>query len=163
MLIPSSLRRQAGVFYYLIYQQLMKEDKTEVRIDKWLWAVRLFKTRTLAVEACKKGRIMIQGTNVKPSRMVKVGDVIQIKRPPITYSFEVLDLTEKRMGAKLVPEFMKDATPKSEYDILELSKVEGFVDRQKGMGRPTKKDRRDLDDFIDDSFFDEWDFDSDEE
>lgn len=141
----------------------MKEDKTEVRIDKWLWAVRLFKTRTLAVEACKKGRIMIQGTNVKPSRMVKVGDVIQIKRPPITYSFEVLDLTEKRMGAKLVPEFMKDATPKSEYDILELSKVEGFVDRQKGMGRPTKKDRRDLDDFIDDSFFDEWDFDSDEE
>ena len=141
----------------------MKEEKTEVRIDKWLWAVRLFKTRTLAVEACKKGRIMIQGTNIKPSRMIKVGDVIQIKKPPITYSFKVLDLSEKRMGAKLVPEFMEDATPQSEYEILELSKVSGFIDRGRGEGRPTKKDRRDLVDFIDDSFFDEWDLDSNEE
>lgn len=141
----------------------MKEEKTEVRIDKWLWAVRLFKTRTLAVEACKKGRILIQGTNIKPSRMVRVGDVIQIKKAPITYSFRVLDLSEKRMGAKLVPQFMEDATPQSEYEILELSKVSGFVDRDRGAGRPTKKDRRDLDDFIDDSFFDEWDFDSDNE
>lgn len=140
----------------------MKEEKTEVRIDKWLWAVRLFKTRTLAVEACKKGRVMISGTNIKPSRMIKVNDVIQIKKPPITYSFKVLDLSEKRMGAKLVPEFMEDATPQSEYDILELSKVSGFIDRDRGAGRPTKKDRRDLVDFIDDSFFDEWDFDSDE-
>jgi len=141
----------------------MKEEKTEVRIDKWLWAVRLFKTRSLAIEACKKGRIFIQGITVKPSRMIKKGDIIQIKRPPITYSFEVLNLTEKRMGAKLVPGFMKDVTPESEYAILELSKASGFVDRGRGMGRPTKKDRRDLDDFIDDSFFDEWDFDSDEE
>lgn len=140
----------------------MKEEKAEVRIDKWLWAVRLFKTRTLAVEACKKGRIMIQGTNIKPSRMIRVGDVVQIKKPPITYSFKVLDLSEKRMGAKLVPQFMEDATPQSEYEILELSKVSGFIDRDRGAGRPTKKDRRDLDDFIDDSFFDEWDFDSDE-
>lgn len=140
----------------------MKEEKTEVRIDKWLWAVRLFKTRTLAVEACKKGRVMISGTNIKPSRMIKVNDVIQIKKPPITYSFKVLDLSEKRMGAKLVPEFMEDVTPQSEYDILELSKVSGFIDRDRGAGRPTKKDRRDLVDFIDDSFFDEWDFDSDE-
>lgn len=141
----------------------MKEEKTEVRIDKWLWAVRLFKTRTLAVEACKKGRVMILGTNIKPSRMIRVGDVIQIKKPPITYSFKVLDLSEKRMGAKLVPEFMEDATPQSEYDILELSKVSGFIDRDRGAGRPTKKDRRDLVDFIDDSFFDEWDFDSDDQ
>lgn len=141
----------------------MKEGKNEVRIDKWLWSVRLFKTRSLAIEACKKGRIFIQSTTIKPSRMIKVGDVIQIKRPPITYSFEVLALTEKRMGAKLVPEFMKDVTPQSEYDILEQSKVSGFIDRQRGMGRPTKKDRRDLDEFVDDSFFDEWDFDSDEE
>lgn len=141
----------------------MKEEKTEVRIDKWLWAVRLFKTRTLAVEACKKGRIMIQGTNIKPARMIRVGDVIQIKKAPITYSFKVLDLSEKRMGAKLVPQFMEDATPQSEYEILELSKVSGFIDRDRGAGRPTKKDRRDLDDFIDDSFFDEWDFDSDQD
>ena len=141
----------------------MKEEKTEVRIDKWLWAVRLFKTRTLAVEACKKGRVMIKDITIKPSRMIKVGDIIQIKRTPITYSFKVLDLSEKRMGAKLVPEFMEDVTPQSEYDVLELSKASGFVDRGRGMGRPTKKDRRDLDGFIDDSFFDEWDFDSENE
>nr|WP_297162212.1 RNA-binding S4 domain-containing protein [uncultured Dysgonomonas sp.] len=141
----------------------MKEEKAEVRIDKWLWAVRLFKTRTLAVESCKKGRVMIQGTNIKPSRMIRIGDVIQIKKTPITYSFKVLDLSEKRMGAKLVPEFMEDVTPQSEYDILELSKVSGFIDRGRGLGRPTKKERRDLVDFIDDSFFDEWDFDSDDE
>lgn len=139
----------------------MKEEKNEVRIDKWLWAVRLFKTRTLAVESLKKGRVMIKDLNVKPSRMIKVGDVIQIKKTPITYSFKVLALTEKRMGAKLVPEFMEDATPQSEYDILELSKASGFVDRGRGLGRPTKKDRRDLEEFIDDSFFDEWDFDQD--
>lgn len=141
----------------------MKEEKTEVRIDKWLWAVRLFKTRTLAIEACKKGRVMMQGITIKPSRMVKVGDVIQIKRSPITYSFKVLGLSEKRMGAKLVPDFMEDVTPQSEYAILEQAKIGGFVDRGKGLGRPTKKDRRDLEDFIDDSFFDEWDFDSNED
>jgi len=137
----------------------MKESKTEVRIDKWLWAVRLFKTRTLAIEACKKGRISIQGTNIKPARMVKAGEVIQIRKPPITYSFEVLGLSEKRMGAKLVPEFMKDVTPASEYQILELSKASGFVDRARGTGRPTKKDRREIEDFTDSSFFDEFDFD----
>lgn len=137
----------------------MKEGVNEVRIDKWLWAVRLFKSRTLAVEACKKGRIIIGNTTIKPSRMVKIGDVIQIKKAPITYSFEVLDLADKRMGAKLVPGFMKDVTPQSEYNILELSKVSGFVDRGRGLGRPTKKERRDLDDFIEDSIYDDWDFD----
>lgn len=140
----------------------MKEGKNEVRIDKWLWAVRLFKTRTIAVEACKKGRIAISGTTIKPSRNIKVGEVIQVRKPPITYSFEVLALADKRMGAKLVPEFMKDVTSASEYAILEVSKASGFVDRGRGLGRPTKKERRDLDEFIDDSFFDEWDFDSDE-
>lgn len=134
----------------------MKEDITEVRIDKWLWAVRLFKSRTLAVEACKKGRVFMNNVAIKPSRMIKVDDVIQIKRAPITYSFKVLALTEKRMGAKLVPEFMENVTPQSEYDILEMSKVSGFVDRGRGEGRPTKKDRRELDTFIEDSFFDDW-------
>jgi len=138
----------------------MKEGQNEVRIDKWLWAVRLFKTRSLAIESCKKGRVMISGSNIKPSRMIKVSDIIQIKRPPITYSFEVLALTEKRMGAKLVPGYMKDVTPESEYKILELSKASGFVDRAKGLGRPTKKDRRELEDFNDFSFFDEFDFDN---
>lgn len=140
----------------------MKEDVTEVRIDKWLWAVRLFKSRTLAVEACKKGRVFMNNVTIKPSRMIKVDDIIQIKRPPITYSFKVLALTEKRMGAKLVPDFMENVTPKSEYDILEMTKVSGFVDRARGEGRPTKKDRRELENFIEDSFFDDWDFDSDE-
>ncbi|WP_165021323.1 MULTISPECIES: RNA-binding S4 domain-containing protein [unclassified Dysgonomonas] len=138
-----------------------KEGKSEVRIDKWLWAVRLFKTRTIAIEACKKGRITMKGMNIKPSRMVKVGDIIEIRKQPITYSFEVLDLTERRMGAKLVSGFMKDVTPASQLEILELSKASGFVDRARGTGRPTKKDRRELEQFSDDySFFDEWDLDN---
>lgn len=138
----------------------MEKDTKEIRIDKWLWAVRLFKTRSIAIDACKKGRITIKGVTVKPSRMVKVGDVLQVRRPPITYSFEVLDLSERRMGAKLVPGYMKDVTPPSELEILEMSKLTGFVDRARGTGRPTKKDRRDLDQFAEDySFFDDWDLD----
>ncbi|MGL5562783.1 MAG: RNA-binding S4 domain-containing protein [Tannerellaceae bacterium] len=135
----------------------------EVRIDKWLWATRIFKSRSIAVEACKKGRIMIGGTTVKASRMIKIGDVIQVKKPPIVYSFQVLDITERRMGAKLVPNFLKDVTPKEQLEILELSKITGFVNRAKGTGRPTKKDRRELTDFtepiyIDDDFDFEFDF-----
>ncbi|GAB6009227.1 RNA-binding S4 domain-containing protein [Dysgonomonas reticulitermitis] len=134
--------------------------KGEVRIDKWLWAVRLFKTRSIAIEACKKGRITIKGVTIKPSRMIKVGDIIEVRRPPVIYSFEVLNLTENRMGAKLVPDFMKDITPASQLEILEMSKVSGFVDRARGTGRPTKKDRRDLEQFTEDySYFDDWDFD----
>lgn len=136
------------------------ESKNEVRIDKWLWAVRLFKTRSIAIEACKKGRVTIKGITVKPSRMIKLGDVVEVRRPPIIYSFEVLGLSESRMGAKLVPEFMRDVTPATQLEILELSKISGFVDRARGTGRPTKKDRRELDQFAEDySFFDDWDFD----
>lgn len=118
---------------------MAKEPKNEVRIDKWLWAVRLFKTRSISIEAIKKGRISVKGVTVKPSRMIRIGDVIEVRRPPITYSFEVLNLTENRMGAKLVPEFMKDVTSPSQLEILELSKMSGFVDRARGTGRPTKK------------------------
>ena len=117
-------------------------NMNEVRIDKWLWAVRVFKSRTIAVEACKKNRVSINGTNVKASRMIKVGDIIDVKKPPVTYSFKVIQLTEKRMGAKLVPEYMENVTSPAQYEILELSKINGFVDRAKGTGRPTKKDRR---------------------
>jgi ribosome-associated heat shock protein Hsp15 len=123
--------------------------KEEVRIDKWLWAVRLFKTRTLAAEACKKGKITIDNISVKPSRSIRINDVIQIKKPPITYSFKVLAVTENRMGAKLVPGFMENVTPEEQYAILELSKISGFIDRDKGTGRPTKKDRRSLESFLD--------------
>lgn len=123
--------------------------KEEVRIDKWLWAVRLFKTRTLAAEACKKGKITIDTISVKPSRTIRVNDVIQIKKPPITYAFKVLAVTENRMGAKLVPSFMENVTSEEQYAILELSKISGFIDRDKGTGRPTKKDRRSLESFLD--------------
>lgn len=130
-----------------------------VRIDKWLWAVRVFKTRTIASEACKKGRVLIDNNSVKSSRMIRVGDIVQVKKPPVTYSFKVLDLSQKRMGAKLVPEFMENVTPPEEYEILEMNKLSGFVDRQRGTGRPTKKERRDLDQFTDNLELDEFNFD----
>ena len=122
----------------------------EVRIDKWLWAVRIFKTRTAASEACKKGRVLIGGTAVKPSRNIRVGEVIKVRKPPVTYSFKVLGLAEKRMGARLVSEYMETVTPPEQYELLELNRISGFVDRQRGTGRPTKKERRDLDQFADD-------------
>lgn len=130
----------------------------EVRIDKWLWAVRIFKTRTIASDACKLGRVTIGGQRVKPSKMVKVGEIIDVKKPPITYSFKVLALSENRMGAKLVPGFMENVTKKEQLDLLEMTRVSGFIDRAKGMGRPTKKDRRDMDDFTTPEYVDEFDF-----
>lgn len=111
----------------------------EVRIDKWMWATRIFKTRSIAADACKKGRVMIGGVNVKPSRMIKVGDIIQVRKPPVTFSFKVLDLTENRMGAKLVLQFMENVTTPDQYEILEMNRISGFVNRAKGLGRPTKK------------------------
>jgi len=131
----------------------------EVRIDKWLWAARIFKTRTIAVEACKKGRVMIDNVAVKPSRNIRVGDVVQVRKPPVTYSFKVLALSQNRMGAKLVPQFMENVTPPDQYELLELSKISGFVDRQRGTGRPTKKERRDLEQFGSSLDFDEFDWD----
>ena len=134
--------------------------KTEVRIDKWLWAVRLFKTRSIAAEACKKNRVLINGVAVKPSRNIKVGEVIQVKRNPVLYSFKVLALSENRMNAKLVSEFMKDVTTSDQLELIELGKIASQLGRDKGTGRPTKKERRDLDDFITPVFIDEeydWD------
>lgn len=130
----------------------------EVRIDKWLWAVRIFKTRTIAIDAIKMGRVTIGGQKVKPSRTVNVGDVIDVKKPPITYSFKVLALAENRMGAKLVPGFMENVTKREQLDLLEMNRISGFIDRAKGLGRPTKKDRRDIDDFTDPEYVDEFDF-----
>lgn len=130
----------------------------EVRIDKWLWAVRIFKTRTIASDACKLGRVTIGGQRIKPSKMVKVGEVIDVKKPPITYSFKVLALAENRMGAKLVPGFMENVTRKEQLDLLEMNRISGFIDRAKGLGRPTKKDRRDIDDFSAPEYVDEFDF-----
>lgn len=122
----------------------------EVRVDKWLWAVRIFKTRTLAAEACKKGRVSVGGVAIKPSRTLQRGDVVSVRKPPIEYSFRVKELLGNRVGAKLVPEYMENVTPAAQYELLELQRISGFVDRAKGLGRPTKKDRRDLDQFADD-------------
>ena len=119
----------------------------EIRIDKWMWATRIFKTRTIALEACKKNRVLVNDMPAKPSRMVRAGDVVQVRKPPITYSFKVLDITSNRVGAKLVPQFLENITPPEQYEILELQKISGFVDRARGTGRPTKKERRELDDF----------------
>lgn len=142
----------------------------EVRIDKWLWATRVFKTRTIAADACKKGRVMINNVTVKPSRMIKVGEVIQVRKPPVTFSFKVLALSENRMGAKLVPNFLENVTTPDQYEILEMNKISGFVNRAKGLGRPTKKERRELEQFTepayggDDFNFDfDWENDEDDE
>lgn len=130
----------------------------EVRIDKWLWAMRIFKTRTVATEACKKGRVYVGDAVAKPSRTIKVGDIIKVRKPPVTYSFRVLALTQNRLGAKLVPDYMENITPKSELDLLEIVKISGFIDRRKGLGRPTKREGRELAEFTE-SMSDGWDFD----
>lgn len=119
------------------------------RIDKWLWAARIFKTRSIAVDAIKNGRVTIQGTNVKPSRMIKVGETVSVKKPPITYSFKVLKTIEQRVGAKLIPEIYENVTTADQYELLEMSRISGFVNRARGTGRPTKKERRALDAFVD--------------
>lgn len=123
----------------------------ECRVDKWLWAVRVFKTRSLAADACKKGRVLMQGVAVKPSRELKVGDVLQVRRNPILYTFKVVALTQNRVGAKLVPQFMENVTAPDQLELLEVLKLDQSNRRAKGLGRPTKKERRDLDDFFDDA------------
>ena len=134
---------------------------SEARIDKWLWAARVYKTRTLASDACKNGRITINGALAKPSRTVKVGDQVGVKKSPITYTFRVLQAIEKRVGAKLLPEVFENITPPEQYELLEMNRISGFIDRARGTGRPTKKDRRALDDFADTPIFIDEDFDLD--
>ena len=134
---------------------------SEARIDKWLWAARVYKTRTLASDACKNGRITINGAQAKPSRTVKVGYQVGVKKSPITYTFRVLQAIEKRVGAKLLPEVFENITPPEQYELLEMNRISGFIDRARGTGRPTKKDRRALDDFADTPIFLDEDFDLD--
>ena len=135
--------------------------KEAVRIDKWLWATRIFKTRTIASDACKKGRVTIKGQNVKPSHGIRVGQVVEVRKPPVTYSFEVLGLIENRVGAKLVPNYLKNVTSRDQLELLEMVKISGFVNRQKGLGRPTKKEGRELAQFTETAFFGFDDFDDD--
>lgn len=136
----------------------------EARLDKWLWAARIYKTRTLAADACKNGRVSINGAQAKPSRTVKVGDEVAVKKSPITYTFRVKQAIEKRVGAKLLPDVLENITKPEQYELLEMSRISGFVGRARGTGRPTKKDRRALDEFTEDTpvFMDD-DFDFDED
>ena len=140
-------------------------DNNEARIDKWLWAARIFKTRSIAADACKNGRVTIQGVNAKPSRPVKVGEVVAVRKPPVTYYFKVLKAIEMRVGAKLLPEIYENVTTPDQYELLEMNRISGFVDRARGTGRPTKKERRSLDAFIDPAMegfdFDDWEDDDD--
>ena len=133
------------------------------RIDKWLWAARIYKTRSIAADACKNGRVTIKNVNVKPSHTVKAGEVVSVKKPPITYSFKILKTIEQRVGAKLIPEVYENVTDAKQYELLEMSRISGFVDRARGTGRPTKKERRALDAFVDPAMFGFEDEDEEEE
>ena len=120
----------------------------EARIDKWLWAARIFKTRSIAADVIKNGRVTIDGVNVKPSRMVKAGETVSVRKPPVTYSYKILKPIEQRVGAKLIPEVYENVTTPDQYELLEMNRISGFVNRARGTGRPTKKERRALDEFI---------------
>ena len=134
----------------------------EARLDKWLWAARIFKTRSIAADACKNGRVMVNGVIVKPSRSVKAGDTVAVRKPPITYSFKILKAIEQRVGAKLLPEIYENVTTPEQYELLEMTRISGFVNRARGTGRPTKKERRAMDAFVAPSLedYDDFDFDS---
>ncbi len=140
-------------------------------MDKWLWAARIFKTRTAAANACKNGRISRNNVNLKPSSVVKPGDTINVKKPPITYSFRIIACVEQRIGAKLAAQVYENVTDKRQYELLEMSRISGFIDRAHGTGRPTKKERRALDSFTepvtfgfdDEDGFDAFGFDDEEE
>lgn len=136
----------------------------EERVDKYLFAMRIYKTRSIAADACKKGRVTMRGVELKPSRTFKIGDTFSVRKGPITYTYEVLRLSENRLGAKLVADYMRDITAPDQLELLELARLAGKSGRDKGTGRPTKKDRREIEVFFSDDY-DEYldDFDDDEE
>lgn len=121
----------------------------DARIDKYLWAIRAFKTRTDATDACKGGKVRIGGVNAKPSKEVKPGDVLTVKKGSVTYTYKVLQPLERRVGAKLVPEYALNLTPESELEKLRTPVETFFITRDRGAGRPTKKDRREIEEIWD--------------
>ena len=123
-----------------------------MRIDKFLWAVRFYKTRNVSADAIKKGHVRINGVIAKPAKEVFGGDQLEVRKNQITYRLLVLDTPQSRVGAKLVPQYIKDQTPKEAFQNQELLKLAKDYYRKKGTGRPTKKDRRDLDDFLEEEF-----------
>ena len=124
----------------------------EVRVDKYLFAMRIYKTRSIAADACKCGRIKMNGIEVKPSRSFKIGDVFTVRKGPVTYTYRVLQLSANRLSAKLVPSYMEDITPPEQKEILELARYAAQSGRDRGTGRPTKKDRREIEQFISDDY-----------
>ncbi len=120
-----------------------------VRVDKWLWSVRIYKTRSLATEACKSGHVSMDGQSLKASRDLNIGDIVELRKNHMNMKLKVKQLSEKRMGAKLVDGFMEDLTPASEYERLEMINSGGHEQRTRGIGRPTKRDRRQITDFKD--------------
>ena len=124
----------------------------EVRVDKYLWAMRIYKTRSIATDACKCGRVKMNGVEVKPSRMFHVGDVFSVRKGPITYTYRILQLLGNRLGAKMVPEYLQDITPKEQLELLELARFAAQSGRDRGTGRPTKKDRREIEQFLSDDY-----------
>jgi len=116
----------------------------DIRIDKWLWAVRIYKTRSSASEACRRGKVLIKDVPVKPSRTIRVNDIVNVRRPPVLYSYRVTGLLGKRLSARLVTEYVENITPESEMDKLKV-KDTFYLQRDKGAGRPTKKERRSMD------------------
>jgi ribosome-associated heat shock protein Hsp15 len=131
----------------------MQESKS-VRIDKYLWSVRIFKTRSIATDACRKGKVMVNGLQVKPSKMIIAGEIVQVRKPPAIFTYRIIDLVENRTSARFVSNFIEDLTPAEEKEKISVkhSAVSGY--REKGTGRPTKKERRDIDRLIDD--FNSW-------
>lgn len=115
-----------------------------VRVDKWLWAVRVFKTRSMATNACKNGKVKIDSQLLKPSAEVKPGNVVQVNKDHLNLELKVLNTLEKRVGAKLVPDYMEDLTPTEEYNKQEIARQTNFEYRERGIGRPTKKQRREI-------------------
>lgn len=136
---------------------------SEVRIDKFLWAMRIYKTRSIATDACKNGRITMNGVQLKPSRTFHVGDTFSVRKGPITYTYRILQLCQNRLGAKMVPEYLRDITAPEQLELLELARLAGQSGRDRGTGRPTKKDRRDIETFMSDAYLDEIDWEEDEE
>lgn len=126
----------------------------ELRIDKYLWSIRVYKTRTDATDACKGGKVRINGADTKPSKSVKVSDVITARKGSVTYTYKVLELVDKRQGAKLVPRYAENLTPQEELDKLRAPVETFFLKRDRGAGRPTKKDRRQMEDLWSNLSFD---------
>lgn len=127
----------------------------EIRLDKYLWAVRIFKTRSDAADAIRTNKVSVNGAWAKPSREVKIGDEIAVRKQQITYSYKVLDLVSSRQPAKNVPTYCLNITPQEELDKLNVPRETIFVFRERGTGRPTKKERRDLDDLMDGIYYDD--------